>query len=123
MAISTLQLPIRLGGFGFRPVSLVSPAAFWSAAAQATRDIVEFIPAQKHKSLLYEPASYLPFAANVYAAHKMLLSAGVQSGSNSILPSKPEGFWALYGKDASLTHGIIRVFKTRSATPRESRIA
>src|SRR4051812_48669177 len=45
----------------------------------------------------FEP-SYLPFATNVYAAHKILFSVGVQSSPFSILPSTPEDFWTLYSK-------------------------
>jgi hypothetical protein len=60
---------------------------------------VQLIPGPKRNALLFEPSSHLPFAAKVYATHKLLLSAGVQSGPGAVLPSKPESFWTMYSED------------------------
>jgi len=75
---STLVMPIRLGGFGLRPVSLVSPAAFYSAAAQAAQDIARLFPEAKRPSLLCDGPSQLRFASHVGDALKRLLDAGLK---------------------------------------------
>ena len=98
-AHSTLLMPIRLGGFGLRPVSLVSPAAFYSAAAQAAQDISRLFPEAKRPSLLCDGPSQLRFASRVGDALKRLLDAGLQGGSDAILPAKVDGFWARFHQD------------------------
>ena len=54
VALQSLCLPIRFGGFGLQRISVVSPAAFWSAVAQAVPDITALIPASKYKAYPYQ---------------------------------------------------------------------
>jgi hypothetical protein len=99
VAHSTLLMPIRLGGFGLRPVSLVSPAAFYSAAAQAAQDIYGFIPEAKRRSLLGEGPTQLRFASRVGDALKQLHAAGLEGGADAILPANLEAFWTRFSRD------------------------
>ena len=58
--MATLQLPIRLGGFGLRSIVQTSPAAYFSAVAETVPDILEIIPADQVQSTLIEEKAGQP---------------------------------------------------------------
>src|ERR1700759_2339473 len=55
--VATLQLPIRLGGFGLRSIVRSSPTADFSAVAETVPDILDIIPANQLKSALIDGKS------------------------------------------------------------------
>jgi len=93
VALQSLCLPIRLGGFGLRRISVVSPAAFWSAVAQAVPDITALIPDAHRAAKLHHPSSMIPLAREIDYCHRTLLES---LGPDSPLPAHVDGFWQLY---------------------------
>ena len=59
-AHTLLTQPIRLGGFGLRPMVRVSPAAYWSSVSQAAPDISSLIQTRlvAPSSVVASPRSY-----------------------------------------------------------------
>ena len=98
VATTTLLLPIRLGGFGLRPVTLVSTPAFLSAAAQAAQDICSLVPVAQHSSVLLSEATRAPFASDVANCLVTLRDAGLGDGPIQLLPANPNAFWQEFGK-------------------------
>jgi len=94
----TLSMPIRLGGFGLRPLSQLAPVAFWSSLAQSALDIVQCIPQERRTELLVTGSSQIPLARHLESSHTAILAHGLPSGDNG-LPQSVEQFWAVYGAE------------------------
>lgn len=69
VARDTLLLPIRLGGFGMRPVLTTSPTAYWSSLAAVAQNLSGLIPPQDRSRFLLEPETQVSFARELSTCH------------------------------------------------------
>ena len=90
-----LTLPIRHGGFGLRSMDLVSPAAWWSALAQAFRFINLFLPS------LDVLTDDVPFVRSQSLCHSFFSRYHVPL-KGSPVPKTPADFWTLYKQDSAV---------------------
>jgi hypothetical protein len=84
-----LKLPIRHGGFGLRSMDLTSPAAWWSALAQAYRFILRLVPS---------PAALtpdVPFVKTQSLCHAFFTKYKIPLKGNPVPPT-PAEFWTIY---------------------------
>jgi len=97
----TLTMPIKEGGFGLRSMCRASPAAYYSAAAQAANIIYSHAMTLSPSST--DSKSPLPLALStpepdfvraIYSSHSSLRSSGAVK--LNVLPIRPEQFWDLY---------------------------
>jgi hypothetical protein len=84
-----LTLPIRHGGFGLRSMALTSPAAWWSALAQAFRFINRLIPSP---DILTDD---VPFVKSQYRCHSFFNKYKVPL-KGSPVPAVANLFWSIY---------------------------
>src|SRR4051812_8772200 len=90
--VSTLQLPIRLGGFGLRSIARTSPAAYFSAVAETVPDILEIIPADQVQSTLIEEKSRTTSADAIQSCLDSFQDAGLALGQAPV-PRNLTEFW------------------------------
>ena len=86
-----LTLPIRHGGFGLRSMVLTSPAAWWSALAQAFHFISLLIPSPDVLG------ADVPFVRSQSRCHSFFIKYNVPL--NGPVPPDPNNFWSTYGDD------------------------
>ena len=106
----TLNLPIRLGGFGLRSVFSVSIAAYFSAVAQSVPDILASVDMAKRPEVLSASPSQALFARQVDECLNELLVAQVPCGPKGLIPIDCKSYWETYGKDRGapgLQRGIL----------------
>ena len=82
----TLNLPVRLGGFGLRSIYSVSITAYFSAVAQSVPDILASVGVPERPELLASCATQAPFARQVDAGLNVLLIAKVRAGPKGFIP-------------------------------------
>ena len=90
--MATLQLPIRLGGFGLRSTVQTSPAAYFSAVAETVSDILEIIPADQVQSALIEEKSRTTTADAIQSCLDSFQDAGLVLGQAPV-PHNLTEFW------------------------------
>ena len=60
-----LSLPIKVGGFGLRKASVVSCPAYFCAVSAAAEGILELLPVERRRALLFDEKTRAPFATEV----------------------------------------------------------
>ena len=93
--VSTLHLPLRLGGFGLRSVAKTSSAAYFSAVAQTVPDLLAIVPANHVNSLLVEEKSRIPTANAIQSCLEFFAASGLTLGQAG-LPRNLAEFWGNY---------------------------
>ena len=91
-SVATLQLPIRLGGFGLRSIVQSSPAAYFSAVAETVPDIVEIIPADQVQSFLIEEKTRISTANAIQSCLESFNESGLALGKAPV-PHNLAKFW------------------------------
>ena len=96
VALNTLALPIRLGGFGLRSVHTTSPVAFWSALASSASDIASYVLPRDRVVQLVDPVTRSSLANELFNCHSEI-KRRCPDVPPTVLPPDPADFWQLYG--------------------------
>ena len=92
VAKQQLKLPFRLSGCGFRSVADSQAAAYWSSCVRALPDLLHLLPADLRDCRL-------PFMADLRAAHRNLVTRGIEAGAHldpALIPETAEGIMHFY---------------------------
>ena len=95
-ATQLLQLPVRMGGFGFRSAVRTAPAAYYSAVARTAPDIKAIIPELKQQAMLVDEKSRIGTSAQISACLDYFQQEELPVGEDA-LPADVEAFWASGG--------------------------
>ena len=101
----TLQLPIKLGGFGLRSAERTSHPAYYSSVSMLAKEIAQRVPAADRNELLVEVKTRIQMANNIADCMQHFTDAGLHGAG--IYTTDLSTFWGGPEDETKLQGAIV----------------